>query len=185
MKARYLFIAAALLVAALLLWLVLRPAERAHFELPTFGEEAPAGMPGTAQAPAAATPEAAMPEEYSDIELDPDAIASLRGARELGYDPRTPPIGRDAPPEQPSEEELADPEKYAEFEARQERKIKRAYVIEAEKYVRQLREDIEKGKAMGIPPDEIAKVQEKVRRIEEMRAQLLAADPGLLGTGGP
>ena len=105
--------------------------------------------------------------------------AAVRGAREFG-DPRTPPIGRSEPREQATPEELADPEKYAEFEARQDRKLKRAYVVEAERYVAQLRSDIEKGRALGIPADEIAKVEEKVRRIEAMRAELLAADPALL-----
>ena len=66
MKARYLFIAAALLVAALLPWLVLRPAERANFELPVFGDEAPASTPGAAPVPAAVTPDAAAPEEYAE-----------------------------------------------------------------------------------------------------------------------
>lgn len=184
MKLTHLFAALALLVAALLLWVLLRPADQAGFELPAWRDDSAAAAPARPARPVSDS-DSDPAAEFADVPLDPDAIASLRGARELGYDPRTPPIGRDAPREQPSEEELADPEKYAEFEARQERKIKRAYVIEAEKYVRQLRDDIEKGKAMGIPPEEIAKVREKVRRIEEMRAQLLAADPGLLGTGNP
>lgn len=187
MKAKALFALLATVVVALLLWVALRPVPPASYAVPAApppeddGSDwfsPPPGTGATAAGPAE-TPE----EPYDEFDLDPAAIASLRGGREFG-DPRTPPIGRDAPREQATPEELADPEKYAEFEARQERKIKRAYVIEAEKYVAQLREDIEKGKTMGIPPEEIAKVEEKVRRIEEMRAKLLAADPGLATAAG-
>lgn len=187
---KYLFAALGLVVVALLVWLLLRPAaapEPVVLGPPPYDDVVDDAAAVTGMVPAGtatAAPEAG-PEE---IVLDPGAVASLRGARELGFDPRTPPIGRDAPREEPTAEELADPDKYAEFESRQERKIKRAYVIEAEKYVRQLRADIEKGKAMGITPEEIAKVEEKARRIEEMRAKLLADDPGLLtapgGNGG-
>lgn len=186
---KYLFAIIGGLVVLLLLWLFLRPADSVTFTLPADDMPAYEGMDPTrshtgGMMPLPGEDEAEMPSEFDGIALDQDAINSLRGAREFG-DPRTPPIGRSAPPEQATEEELADPEKYAEFEARQERKVKRAYVIEAEKYTQQLREDIEKGKAMGIPPDEIAKVQEKVRRIEAMRAKLLAEDPGLLDPGSP
>lgn len=172
----------ALLVVAMVAWVALNPTAR----------DAGAGTP-TAALPADSAPatdfawtsspagdgDGDYPSRVDPESLDPEAIASLRGAREFG-DPRTPPIGRSEPREQATPEELADPEKYAEFEARQDRKLKRAYVVEAERYVAQLRSDIEKGRALGIPADEIAKVEEKVRRIEAMRAELLAADPALL-----
>jgi hypothetical protein len=43
-----------------------------------------------------------------------------------------------------------------------------------------LRSDVEKGRAMGIPPDEIAKVEKKIDGIAKMREQLLKDDPTLL-----
>lgn len=185
MNQRHLLIAIALLVLALLAWAALRPVV-APTGSPPAGAEAnlsPEEIRGLSpgNAPVAGGDSAA---DFDPASLDPDAIASLRGAREFG-DPRTPPIGRSEPREQATPEELADPQKYAEFEARQERKLKRAYVIEAERYVAQLRDDIARGKAMGIPADEIAKVEEKARRIEAMRAELLAADPALLDGGQP
>ncbi|MFZ5723295.1 MAG: hypothetical protein ACOY33_06505 [Pseudomonadota bacterium] len=185
---KYLFATLGALVLLLLLWLALRPPGTVELALPeTPSTETYEGLgPAPAPVPVPASPdgEPELPPELADIPLDPDAIASLRGGRVFG-DPRTPPIERSAPREEPTVDELADPERYAEYEARQERKIKRAYVIEAEKYAKQLREDIEKGKAMGIPADEIAKVREKVRRIEEMRAKLLADDPQLLDPSSP
>lgn len=176
-----LFIALGILVLALLAYLAFRPAPSASVALPAFSDEEPAadGAPGPTPLPETPGEAVAMPDEFADIPLDPEAIASLRGGRVFG-DPRTPPIERSAPQEQATAEELADPEKYAEYEARQEKKLKRAYVVEAEKYITQLREDIAKGKAMGIPPDEIAKVEKKVKGIEEMRAKLLKDDPTLV-----
>ncbi len=186
MKQHHLFIALAVLLLAMLAWLALRP--QATPSVPADqaqSQQAAPGVGGAAPYPRGPAPAGGdHPGDFDPASLDPDAIASLRGAREFG-DPRTPPIGRSEPGEQATPEELADPQKYAEFEARQERKIKRAYVVEAAKYVAQLRADIERGKAMGIPADEIAKVEEKARRIEAMRASLLAADPALLDGGQP
>lgn len=185
MNQRHLLIAIILLALALLAWAAVRPLTAPPGNPPA-GEDAHLATTETRGIPTGSPPPATGDHagEFDPADLDPDAIASLRGAREFG-DPRTPPIGRSEPGEQATPEELADPQKYAEFEARQERKIKRAYVVEAAKYVAQLRADIERGKAMGIPADEIAKVEEKARRIEAMRASLLAADPALLDGGQP
>lgn len=183
---KYLFAAITLVIVLLVGWAVLRPATTVPvMAVPesAAGNGAQVSMGGPMHVPARADDEE-VDKSLDDIALDPEAIASLRGAREFG-DPRTPPIGRSPPREQATPEELADPEKYVEFEARQERKLKRSYVIEAEKYTQQLRDDIERGKSIGIPPEEIAKVREKVRRIEAMRAQLLAEDPALLDVNSP
>lgn len=185
MKSRYIFALLSLAVLALVAWAMFRPAAPVAVNTP---EAAPAGVDAPAVGGPLHRPAGGGSGEFAqpgdEIELDPEAIASLRGAIEFG-DPRTPPIGRSPPREMPTEAELADPEKYVMYEARQERKLKRSYVVEAEKYTQQLRSDIERGKAMGIPPAEIAKVQEKVRRIEAMRAQLLAEDPDLLDEASP
>lgn len=181
---KHLLIAVAVLVVLLVAWAVMRPADAPlPFALPDPPPAAPVGdgmpLPAT---PTAATGDAPA-GEYDDIELDEEAIASLRGGILFG-DPRTPPIERSPAGERASAEELADPALYAEYETRQEKKLKRAYVIEAEKYVAQLRSDVERGRAGGIPPDEIAKVEKKIKGIEEMRAKLLRDDPDLLGGNG-
>lgn len=177
---KYLFIALGLLALLLVGFILLKPAEAPVLApLPALTEttESPAGR---------MTP--SMPQKIHDadaeeIPLDEEAIASLRGGYLLG-DPRTPPIERSPPQERASADELADPQKYAEFEGRQERKLKRAYVIEAEKYIAELKADLVRGRAGGIPPDEIAKVEKKVKGIEEMRAKLLRDDPALLDNAG-
>lgn len=172
-----LFILLGLLAILLVGYAVWRPvAGPAVAPLPPLAEQLPAAHRDFFTPAAQPPPE---DPELADIPLDEEAIASLRGGRMFG-DPRTPPIERSAPQERASAEELADPAKYAEFEGRQERKLKRAYVIEAEKYIAQLHADLARGRAGGIPPDEIAKVEKKVKGIEEMRAKLLREDPGLL-----
>lgn len=183
---KYLFAALALAVVLAVGWMLLGPVSNPQVPVIGIAPQQPA-LPPLADGPPripAGEMEPEMPPELASIPLDPDAIASLRGARVFG-DPRTPPIERSPPREQATAEELADPEKYAEFEGRAERKLKRSYVIESEKYVAQLRDDVERGKAIGIPPDEIAKVEQKIRGIEEMRARLLAEDPQLLDASSP
>lgn len=180
---KYVFLLVAAAALGLLAWLALKPAAVPELA-PLPPMEAPAGdwfstPPEAGSEPLDAGAEASDDAEYDGIELDPEAIASLRGARLLG-DPRTPPIERSAPGEAATAEELADPAKYAEYESRQEKKLKRAYVIEAEKYLEQLRSDVERGRAGGIPPDEIAKVEKKIEGIAKMREQLLKDDPTLL-----
>lgn len=176
-----LLFAVAVVVLLLVAWAAMRPADAPPvFALPDALSPAPAvgDMPVPATPPATTGAEPA--EAYADIELDEEAIASLRGGILFG-DPRTPPIERSPAGEMASAEELADPDLYAEYETRQEKKLKRAYVIESEKFIAQLRSDIERGRAGGIPPDEIAKVERKIKGIEEMRAKLLRDDPALLG----
>lgn len=182
---KYLFAALTLAVLLLVAWMLVRPA--APLPVADIGAAAAPATPLPAEGPPkipAGPQEPEMPPELASIPLDPDAIASLRGARVFG-DPRTPPIERSPPQEQATPDEIADPEKYASFEMRQERKVKRTYVIESEKFVAQLQDDIQRGKAMGIPPDEIAKVEQKIKGIQEMRARLLAEDPELLDTSSP
>jgi len=185
---KYVFILIAAAALGLLAWLALKPVA-APEPAPLPPLEAPTGdwfstpLEGDSE-PVDAGAAAAADDAEGDIELDPEAIASLRGARLLG-DPRAPPIERSAPGEAATAEELADPARYAEYESRQEKKLKRAYVIEAEKYLEQLRSDVERGRAAGIPADEIAKVEKKIDGIAKMREQLLRDDPTLLSGGEP
>lgn len=107
------------------------------------------------------------------------AALSMSEARVNG-DSRTPPIQRDAAPtEQPTAAELADPAAYQQFEARQNMRLRAAFTQAAATEVPRLRDDLERGRAAGIPADQLAKVEEKVRRIEEMRERLRQEHPQL------
>jgi hypothetical protein len=180
---KYLFALVGVMALLLVGWVALKPVAGPLLPaLPAFMQPEPQEEPELALAPVAGAPaENGMDDEFADVPLDEEAIASLRGGRIFG-DPRSPPIEYSAPAEMASAEELADPARYAEYEGRQEKKLKRAYVIEAEKYVAELRSNVARGRAGGIPPDEIAKVEKKIKGIEEMRAKLLRDDPTLLGS---
>lgn len=107
-----------------------------------------------------------------------DAASSMAEAR-LNGDPRTPPLQRSAEQEAPTAEELADPDKYKQYEARQSKKLYAAYIQASDSEVPKLKQLIERGKAEGVSAEEIAQAEEKVRRIQQMRDKLLASNPDL------
>jgi len=129
---------------------------------------APAASPTPASAPAAPP-------------IIPAAI-SMAQAREHGDD-RAPPMaprhGEDREP--PTQAELDDPARYQQYSERQERRVYSAYVKAADGLLPQLDRDIARARAEGgITPEQIAKAEEKRRRIAEMQAELtekLQANP--------
>lgn len=154
--------------------------------------DAPTGLPaagaGAAPAglvtnwPASRIAEAdAAPQRVPLTPLAPPlaAVTSLADARERG-DERAPPIVRSSDGEQATPAELADPQAYGRYEARQHLRLLSAYVREADQAVPKLRADIERGRAAGIPPQQIAQAEEKARRIAALRAALLTEHPELL-----
>lgn len=108
---------------------------------------------------------------------DSDAAVSLRESF-LHGDPNAPKIVRDTTPqEQATPEELADPKLYAMFEARQNMRLYKAYVAAADTEIPRLQQDIAKAKAMGLSKEQIAEGEEKLRRIQAMRDQLMSEHP--------
>lgn len=107
-----------------------------------------------------------------------DAATSMAATREHG-DPRTPPLDRTPDREMPTAAELHDPKEYAQYEANQNAKVYKAFVASADKEIPALQSDIERGKKEGISPEQIKIVEEKVKRIQEMRDQLKAQHPEL------
>ena len=127
-----------------------------------------------------ASPDVAVEPKRVPIEKVSEAKSAAQSLAETRYgDPRTPPIQRSEATEQPNAAELADPKLYQQYETRQNMKLYAAFVDAAKTEVPNLRADIERGRAMGIPPEKIAIVEEKARRIEAMQAQLLREHPTL------
>ncbi|MDQ1922733.1 hypothetical protein [Massilia pseudoviolaceinigra] len=107
------------------------------------------------------------------------AAQSLAQTRVYG-DPEAPPIALDVPARvRPTAEELADPKAYQAFEARQNAQVMAAYVKAVDEELPRLRDDIARGRSMGIAADKIAKAEDKARGLENMRAQLLKDHPAL------
>ncbi|HEY0585317.1 MAG TPA: hypothetical protein VGD52_04230 [Pseudoduganella sp.] len=92
----------------------------------------------------------------------------LSQARESG-DARTPPIQHDAPAEHPDASVLSDPEAYAAHQLAQKQRLAAAYAQAAAPELARLQADLEQGREAGVPPEELAKVAEKIRRIEQQR----------------
>ncbi|MFE8069842.1 hypothetical protein QQM79_02185 [Marinobacteraceae bacterium S3BR75-40.1] len=116
--------------------------------------------------------------------LDPEAIASMRQARDQG-DPRTPPIVHS--PEGPSAtpDELADPQLYEAFEARQEMAVYRRFTYAATAKIDKLEKLLAEGKAQGLPPEKLAEGEEKIARLKEVQEKLLLKYPDILDKPAP
>lgn len=112
------------------------------------------------------------------------AAHSLADAREFG-DERAPPIVRSAAADAATPAELADPQAYGRYEARQHQRLLAAFVREAEQTLPRLQADIERGRAAGVNPQQLAQAEEKARRIAAMRENLLAQHPELAGSTAP
>lgn len=102
-----------------------------------------------------------------------DAAVSMQQALAKG-DPSAPPVQREAPREAPSAAELADPKAYQAYEARQNQRLYNQYLKAADSEIPRLQADIERARAAGLSPEQIAEGEEKLRRIQAMRDQLQA-----------
>lgn len=131
---------------------------------PPPGQEAPADLPRVPLLP--------LPRQEP-------AAASMAAAREAGDD-RAPPIAHTPDSlEAATPAELADPEAYRQYEQRQHARLLSSYVKEADKQLPRLEQDIERGRAAGVGAADIAKAEEKARRISAMKRQIQAEHPEL------
>ncbi|MFZ6874242.1 hypothetical protein ACO0LF_19465 [Undibacterium sp. Di27W] len=106
------------------------------------------------------------------------AAQSLAATRD--GDPRTPPIEHtQVTQEMPSAAELADSKAYQQYEARQNTRLYAAYVQAADEEIPRLRAAIARAHDMGMAAADIAKGEEKLRRITAMQGQLLNEHPEL------
>lgn len=114
-------------------------------------------------------PQAAVPVYIAAAE----SMADARINGEL----RTPPIVRSNTAEAATPAELADHPAYKQYEARQNMRELAAFSAAVPEKIRQLREDISRGRAAGIAPELIAGQEKKVQQLEEMRSQLISEHP--------
>lgn len=128
------------------------------------------------------------PSPYGDTEpkrvpllpIKQDVPAAQSMAMSRNGDERTPPIVRNEyKGEQPSAAELADPKLYAQYETRQNLQVYASFIQATNQEIPRLKADIERGRAMGIPAEKIAKAEDKVRRMEAMQLQLMKEHPQL------
>ncbi|WP_256079560.1 hypothetical protein [Massilia sp. YIM B04103] len=106
------------------------------------------------------------------VDSSGSAWLSMAQAREHG-DARTPPIVRDTEAQAaPDANQVADHKAYRKFEGSQHARLLASYAAAAETELPRLRADVERARAAGIPEQEIAKVLEKIRLIEQTRKDI-------------
>lgn len=175
------------LVVALGLWL--------RVDAPVSVPQADIVVRSEERAPSSALPPATVvvapvQDIREDVPLPPlpesqvDAAESLLQAR-LHGDARAPAVVRSAERELPTAAELADPEAYQRYEARQNERLYRAYVKAADGEIPKLQEQIAKGRTGGLTPEQLAEGEEKLRRIEAMSNQLKSDHPELNRPAAP
>lgn len=111
------------------------------------------------------------------VDSSASAWMSMAAARENG-DPRTPPIERDAAERSaPTAAQLADPQAYQQYEEAQHTRLLGAYVAAAAVELPKLKADLERGRQAGIAPEQLAKVEEKIARIQRLSADIAKDHP--------
>lgn len=114
---------------------------------------------------------ASMPASSPGGELP--AAWSLADSRVAGDD-RSPPIERSAPEAATPAWQLDNHQAYSRREQDRHQAVQRAFVDAADRELPRLDQQIEQGRAMGVSPEQLAKGEEKRRRIAEMRARMQA-----------
>ncbi|WP_416763012.1 hypothetical protein ACNI65_10960 [Roseateles sp. So40a] len=102
------------------------------------------------------------------------AAWTLAEARTAG-DERTPPLQRAAAEAQTPAWQLDDRNAYARREQDRHQSVQRAFVDAAERELPLIDQQIERGRAMGLSPEQLAIGEEKRRRIAEMQARMRAS----------
>ncbi len=108
------------------------------------------------------------------------AAWSLADARVTGDD-RAPPVQRQAAEPASPAWQLDDHAGYARREQDRHQALQQAFVDAADRELPLIDQQIERGRAMGLPAEQLAKGEEKRRRIAEMRARMQAE----LAASGP
>ncbi len=136
---------------------------------PAIPTAAPAPTPAPASAVATASEGDGMRRvPIPTVDTRAPAWISLAQSRENG-DERAPPIEHAAPAEHPDASVLADHDAYAAYQLAQKQRLAAAYAQAATPELANLQADLERGREAGIPPDQLARVAEKIRRIEQQR----------------
>lgn len=118
------------------------------------------------------------------VDSSAPAWISMAEARENG-DARTPPIQRDAEARSaPTAAELADPRAYQQYENNQHARLLGNFVAAAATELPKLQADLERGRAAGIPQEQLAKVEEKIARIQRLSDGIVKDQPQLRAAAG-
>ena len=100
----------------------------------------------------------------------------------LHGDDRAPPLAARGEQQQrvlPTAEELADPELYQQYEARQYQTVRESFVRAAARQIAELEQQLQQARALEGDPAQLAEGQEKLDRLREQYQQTLQESPEL------
>ncbi|MEH6348250.1 MAG: hypothetical protein V7785_24345 [Bermanella sp.] len=117
--------------------------------------------------------------EEKTIELHPEAISSLEQAR-LNGDPRSPPIHHSELSQRANKQQLEDSDQYSSYQANKKKQLISHYLQAAQPKINKLKEQVQIAKEKGLPPEQLAEGEEKIKRLEDMVEQLKQQYPDAL-----
>lgn len=132
-----------------------------------------AAMPSSAASPAPAAVASMPPQPPRPV----TAAQSLAEAR-LHGDDRVPPISAPSPEAdatRPTPWDTSDPSRFADYERRQQRRLEAAYVQAADRQLPVWRAALDEARARGASAEDLARGEEKIRKLEAMRDRAQAA----------
>lgn len=145
------------------------PLKETHAAMPAMPYQVPAIKPKKNKSAADAEPE--------EDRWDETAIEQMRDAR-INGDDRAPPIVHEPVTEQrATPEELASPELYNAYEAREEMKLKAQFVSAAQPQLQELKQQIQAMKDAGLDQAAIREAEEKLIQLDAMTNQLQKQHP--------
>lgn len=109
--------------------------------------------------------------EQPALTLDSGAVASFSVSLSES-DARAPELTPGLDPDSPPEEVLEDHDQYLQYEQQQTRKLYKAYVVAAEEKIIRLRGEVQLAAKEGLPQEQLAEGEEKLKRIEAMQREL-------------
>ena len=118
-------------------------------------------------------------EEDQAIKLNSQAINSLEFAR-LNGDSRSPPINHRVQSQRANQQQINDPDQYNAYQADKKKQLIRHYVEAAQPKIDRLKEQVKKAKERGLPAEQLAEGEEKIKKLEEMVEQLKLQYPQAL-----
>jgi hypothetical protein len=156
------------LAAVWSLWPEARQRPAASLDARRAAADSPAYARGGKASPARGLQWMASVPASPPVDVTP-AWSSLAQAREHGDD-RAPPLQVPSGAVLgPTPAQLADPAAYRGYEQGQQARTLAAFASAADEEIPRLRADVERARAAGIAPGEIAKVEAKIARLERLR----------------
>lgn len=117
--------------------------------------------------------------ENSQILLDKEAISSLRDAR-LNGDPRSPPIAHTQLTQRANGQQKSDPDQYNHYQDNKKKQLIINYMQAIQPKIETLKEQVKKAKEKGLPAEQLAEGEEKIKKMQDMLEKLAQQYPTAL-----